>query len=48
MKRLETFGDERTLAWCAYCGRAPDTRDHIPPKIFLDRPFPPELHTVGV
>jgi len=43
----ENFGDERMLAWCAYCGAEPATRDHAPPKIFLDRPFPDDLPVVG-
>jgi len=34
------FADERWLGFCAFCGGAPDTRDHVPPRIFLDRPHP--------
>ena len=34
------FADDRWLSFCALCGGAPDTRDHVPPRIFLDRPHP--------
>lgn len=28
---------------CAHCGAAPDTRDHAPSKVLLDRPYPTDL-----
>lgn len=32
---------------CAYCGEQKKlTADHVPPKLFLERPFPPNLLTV--
>jgi len=31
---------------CAYCGAEPDTADHVPSKVLLDEPFPPELPVV--
>jgi len=32
---------------CAYCGLEKKlTTDHVPPKLFLERPFPPNLLTV--
>jgi hypothetical protein len=31
---------------CIYCGAAATTRDHVPPKLLLDRPFPLNLRTV--
>lgn len=31
---------------CIYCGGNPETREHIPPKIFLDRPHPEYLPVV--
>jgi hypothetical protein len=40
------FVDERLLGRCAYCGGAPETRDHVPPKIFLDDPLPENLPVV--
>jgi hypothetical protein len=30
-------------ALCLYCGSAADSRDHVPPKCLLERPFPPNL-----
>jgi len=41
--------DERlTAEMCVYCGGAePSTRDHVPPKVFLDEPYPPGLPVVG-
>ncbi len=41
------FFDERLTAFCVYCGGVPDTRDHVPSKVLLDEPFPPELPVVG-
>jgi hypothetical protein len=31
---------------CVYCGSQPNTRDHVPSKVLLDEPFPPELPVV--
>ncbi|WP_162199189.1 hypothetical protein [Methanoculleus sediminis] len=39
--------DDRLTVICAYCGEAPDTRDHVPSKVLLDEPFPPGLPVVG-
>lgn len=33
------FVDERLLGQCVYCGAMPESRDHVPPKIFLDDPL---------
>ncbi|MBM2620418.1 hypothetical protein JIG36_33395 [Actinoplanes sp. LDG1-06] len=41
------FLDERLLGFCAFCGLEPDTRDHVPPKAFLDKPYPANLAQVG-
>ena len=47
MKQIQNFGDKRQLSWCVYCGRgSKETRDHVPSKILLDRPFPKELPIV--
>jgi hypothetical protein len=43
----QLFVDERLLGRCAYCGGIPETRDHVPPKVFLDEPYPEELPVVG-
>lgn len=31
---------------CVYCGALATTRDHVPPRLLLERPFPPNLRTV--
>lgn len=31
---------------CVYCGAASDSRDHVPSKILLDDPLPPDLPVV--
>lgn len=43
---ISSFGDQRTLLSCAFCGGATGTRDHCPSKVFLDRPFPGDLPVV--
>jgi hypothetical protein len=47
MIQRKPYTDERLDALCAYCGSAPDTRDHVPPRIFLDKPYPENLMQVG-
>ena len=47
MQRYKLFHDERLGGTCFHCGRAgPETDDHVPPKIFLDKPYPKNLITV--
>ena len=46
MKQIRKFSDERLDNFCAYCGESPDTRDHVPSKILLDKPFPENLPVV--
>lgn len=43
MIQRRQFSDERLDDFCAYCGGHPDTRDHVPPRVFLDEPFPENL-----
>ncbi len=31
---------------CIYCGAEASTKDHVPPKLLLERPFPPNLRKV--
>lgn len=31
---------------CVYCGAVATTRDHVPPRSLLEKPFPPNLRTV--
>ncbi|WP_250633087.1 hypothetical protein [Pinirhizobacter soli] len=47
MDQLRDLADDRLFRGCVYCGGTPDTRDHVPSKIFLDEPFPTELPVVG-
>jgi len=42
----QLFVDNRLVGICAYCGAQPDTRDHVPSKVLLDEPFPPNLPVV--
>ncbi len=46
MKQIRPLGDERVLAHCVYCGAHPDSRDHVPPRVMLDEPFPENLSVV--
>src|SRR5688572_9409203 len=46
MKRVGCFGDERILLGCFHCGGPPNTNDHSPPKVLLDKPYPDEMITV--
>ena len=32
---------------CIHCGGDPATRDHIPAKVLLDEPYPPDIPVVG-
>ena len=43
---IESFGDSRTLLYCAFCGGATGTRDHCPSRVFLDKPYPNDLPVV--
>lgn len=40
------FFDRRLSQCCAYCGGKPSTRDHVPSKVLLDKPYPPQLPVV--
>lgn len=46
MQFIRCFGDTRILAGCCYCGAPTESRDHVPPKAFLDEPFPENLPVV--
>src|SRR5438876_6029031 len=46
MRQLRTYGDERELASCAYCGGETGTRDHCPSRVLLDEPYPDNLAVV--
>jgi hypothetical protein len=34
------FVDQRLIGSCVYCGAKPNTRDHVPSRVFLDDPAP--------
>jgi hypothetical protein len=46
MRQIPNHGDQRQLAQCVYCGLGTDTRDHVPPRVFLDKPYPDNLPVV--
>jgi hypothetical protein len=46
MKQLKNYGDTRQAEACAYCGKATQTRDHVPSRVLLDEPFPENLPIV--
>ena len=47
MEQIRNYGDERQTSFCCYCGRDTGTRDHVPSKVFLDKPYPENLPVVG-
>jgi hypothetical protein len=47
VKQIRTYVDDRLAAFCYACGGAPAPRDHVPPKVFLDEPYPEDLPVVG-
>ena len=46
MKHFTDYSDDRTRGMCIYCGGLPETREHVPPRVFLDKPYPPDLPIV--
>ena len=40
------YFDRRCTDLCVFCGGAPETKDHVPSKILLDKPFPNNLPVV--
>ena len=46
MMALPNYGDQRMVGRCIYCGGLPETREHVPSKVFLDQPFPEDLPVV--
>lgn len=47
MKHLNNYADDRLIHGCIYCGGHADTRDHIPSKCLLDKPYPENLPVIG-
>ena len=46
MDPKKLFIDERLKGICTYCGAEPDSRDHVPSRVFLDKPYPENLPVV--
>ncbi len=44
--RQELFADDRFRGMCVFCGGPAVTGDHVPPLVFLDEPYPPNLPIV--
>lgn len=48
MQQLNNYADNRLIQQrCIFCGGPSDTRDHIPSKCILDKPYPENLPVVG-
>jgi len=49
MRQIRNLGDDRQGTWCVHCGTtSKGSRDHIPSKSFLDRPYPQNLPTLDI
>lgn len=56
MKFVDFYGDDRlrhkiifnrnSYSECIYCGQKADTREHVPSKVFLIKPYPNHLAIV--
>lgn len=46
MLQIKPFSDSRLSDSCIYCGGLADTKDHIPSKCLLDKPYPENLSVV--
>ena len=46
MIQTRTYGDERQLTYCAFCGGGTGTRDHCPSRVLLNEPYPDNLPVV--
>jgi len=46
MEQIKKFSDLRLEGYCIYCGKEPETRDHVPSKVLMDKPFPENLPVV--
>lgn len=40
IEKVANFGDDRQNGFGVHCGGPPETKDHAPPKVFLDMPYP--------
>lgn len=46
MKQRINWGDQRQIAHCVYCSKGIETREHAPPKVLLDEPYPGNLPVI--
>ena len=46
MRQIPNYGDQRNVGWCVYCGGSEETRDHLPSRILLEKPYPDNLPAV--
>ena len=47
MDQLRDYADSRLLNGCIYCGGPAETREHVPSRCLLQRPYPDNLPVVG-
>ena len=47
MDQLRDLADSRLLSGCIYCGGHAETRDHVPSRCLLERPYPENLPVVA-
>jgi hypothetical protein len=47
VKQILDFADGRFADHCYRCGVHPTTREHVPPKVLLDEPYPANMPVVG-
>ena len=49
MIQIRNYADSRQTQLCAYCAtfKTKLTKDHTPSKVFLDKPYPENLHIVS-
>lgn len=47
MEQLNDYADRRLLLGCIYCGDEDSTREHVPSRVLLDKPYPENLPVVG-
>lgn len=47
MEQVTSYADSRLLNGCIYCGGLANTREHVPSKVFLDKPYPENLPIVN-
>ena len=47
MDQKRDYADNRLLNGCIYCGGPAESRDHVPSRCLLERPYPENLPVVG-